>query len=173
MVHNMSLLTILTGTPVWVWILLVFLIARGINALNDREMEVKRLFLLPLIFLFWGGSGVINELAFPHWGMVSMLAGLLIGGSVGWLLWRSGPRLKIKEGTDLIIRPGTPLTLIFIIVAFATKFALIFFLNVEPDLKYAFNFNLMFGLLSGIIDGVFWGGTLNLYFTPRQAEKGI
>jgi len=116
---------------------------------------------------------VINELAFPHWGMVSMLAGLLIGGSVGWLLWRSGPRLRIKEGTDLIIRPGTPLTLIFIIVAFATKFALIFFLNVEPDLKYAFNFNLMFGLLSGIIDGVFWGGTLNLYFTPRQAEKGI
>lgn len=168
MVLNMSLLNILTGTPLWVWILLVFLIVRGINALNDREMEVKRLFLLPLIFLFWGGSGVINELAFPRWGGVSMLAGLIIGGSVGWLLWRATPRLKIKEGTDLIIRPGTPLTLIFIIIAFATKFVLIFLLNAESDFKYAFNFNLVFGLLSGIIDGVFWGGTLNLYISFRK-----
>lgn len=168
MVNNMSLLNILTGTPLWVWILLIFLIVRGINALNDREMEVKRLFLLPLIFLFWGGSGVINELAFPRWGGISMLAGLIIGGSVGWLLWRTTPRLKIKEGTNLIIRPGTPLTLIFIIIAFATKFTLIFFLNVEPDLKNVLNFNLVFGLLTGIIDGVFFGGTLNLYMTFRK-----
>ncbi|WP_240783034.1 hypothetical protein [Escherichia sp. E2562] len=97
-----------------------------------------------------------------------MLAGLIIGGSVGWLLWRTTPRLKIKEGTNLIIRPGTPLTLIFIIIAFATKFTLIFFLNVEPDLKNVLNFNLVFGLLTGIIDGVFFGGTLNLYMTFRK-----
>lgn len=167
MVHNMPLLNILTGTPIWVWILLIFLIARGINALNDREMDVKRLFLLPLIFLFWAGSSVINELAFLRYGLVSMLVGLCIGGSVGWLLWRTGPRLKFKEGTDLIIRPGTPLTLIFILIAFVTKFTLIFFLNVEPALKYSFDFQLIFGLLSGIIDGVFWGGTLNLYLTSK------
>ena len=169
----MSLLNILAGTPVWVWILFVFLIARGVNALKDREMDVKRLFLLPLIFLFWGGSGVINELAFPHWGLASMLTGLIVGGGVGWLLWRTTPRLKIKEGTDLIIRPGTPLTLVFIVIAFVTKFFLILFLNVVPGLKYNFDFNILFGLLSGVIDGVFWGGTLNLYLTSRQVRKGI
>lgn len=53
MVHNMSLFNILTGTPLWVWILLIFLITMGIGALKDREMGVNRLFLLPLIFLFW------------------------------------------------------------------------------------------------------------------------
>lgn len=52
MEHNMSLFNILTGTPLWVWILLIFLIAWGIIALKDREMGVYRLFLLPLVFLF-------------------------------------------------------------------------------------------------------------------------
>ncbi|MBX4336537.1 DUF6622 family protein [Bartonella raoultii] len=164
----MSLFNILTGTPLWAWILLIFLITRGISALKDREMKVNRLFLLPLIFLFLGASDVINKLAFQGWGAISMLAGLMIGIGVGWLLWRTTPRLKIKEGTDLIIRPGTPLTLIFILIAFFIKFTLIVFLKVEPDLKYAFDFNLLFGLLSGFTDGVLWGGTLNLYRTFRK-----
>ncbi|WP_246257343.1 hypothetical protein [Bartonella gabonensis] len=136
--------------------------------MKDREIGVSRLFLLPLIFLFLGGSDVINKLVFPRWGAFSMLAGLIIGVGVGWLLWRATPRLKIKEGTDLIIRPGTPLTLIFILIAFVIKFTLIVFLKVEPDLKYAFNFNLLFGLLNGFTAGVFWGSTLNLYRTFRK-----
>ncbi|WP_254492857.1 hypothetical protein [Bartonella sp. B1099] len=115
-----------------------------------------------------GGSDVINQLAFPRWGAFSMLAGLMIGIGVGWLLWRATPRLKIKEGTDLIIRPGTPLTLIFILITFVIKFTLIVFLNVKPDLKHAFDFNLLFGLLNGFTDGVFWGGTLNLYRAFRK-----
>ncbi|WP_208438568.1 hypothetical protein [Bartonella grahamii] len=164
----MSLFNILTGTPLWAWILLIFLIARGIIALKDREMKVNRLFLLPLVFLFLGASDVIKELAFRGWGAIAMLGGLMIGFGVGWLLWRATPRLKIKEGTDLIIRHGTPLTLIFILIAFVIKFILIVFLNIEPDLKYVFDFNLLFGLLSGFTDGVFWGGTLNLYIAFRK-----
>ncbi|WP_375666894.1 hypothetical protein [Bartonella sp. CL26QHWL] len=164
----MSLFNILTGTPLWAWILLIFLIARGIIALKDRETKVYRLFLLPLVFLFLGASDVINQLAFPRWGAIAMLAGLMIGFGVGWLLWRATARLKIKEGTDLIIRHGTPLTLIFILIAFVIKFTLIVFLKIEPDLKYAFDFNLLFGLLSGFTGGVLWGGTLNLYITFRK-----
>ncbi len=168
MEHNMSLFNILTGTPLWAWILLIFLIARGIIALKDRETKVYRLFLLPLVFLFLGASDVINQLAFPRWGAIAMLAGLMIGFGVGWLLWRATARLKIKEGTDFIILPGTPLTLTFILIAFVIKFTLIVFLKVVPDLKYAFDFNLLFGLLSGFTDGVLWGGTLNLYIAFRK-----
>ncbi|EJF78237.1 hypothetical protein [Bartonella birtlesii] len=164
----MSLSNIMTGTPKWAWILLIFLIVRGIIALKDREVKVYRLFLLPLVFLFLGVSDVIKELAFPVWGAIAMFGGLMIGVGVGWLLWHAIPRLKIKQGTDLIILPGTPLTLTFILIAFVIKFILIVFLKVEPDLKYAFDFNLLFGLLSGLTDGVFWGGTLNLYITFRK-----
>ncbi len=89
---------------------------------------------------------------------------------VGWVLWSTGPRLKVKEGTDLIIRPRSPLTLIFIIIAFATKFTLVVFRKVDPILKDALNFNLVFGLLTGIICGVFWGGMLNLSLTSKFSK---
>jgi hypothetical protein len=166
----MLLIGVIKGTPAWVWILFVFLMLRGIKALSDREMEVKRLFLLPLVFLFWGGYSVINELHFPLWGLASMLVGLIVGFGIGWIIWRSGPRLKQKVGTNLIVRAGTPLTLIFIIIAFGVKYILVAMLSIHSKLAISFDYNLIFGFLSGVIDGIFWGGTLNLYFTPRQTD---
>lgn len=168
---NMLVVGILKGTPLWVWILFVFLILRGIKALNDREMEVNRLFLLPLVFFFWGGTEVVNELLFPQWGMAAMGLGLLVGSLIGWMLWRNTPRLKFIKGTTLIIRPGTSLTLIFIVITFVIKFVMIVCLNMSPDFRPSFFFNLMFGALSGLIDGIFWGGTLNLYFSKREYIK--
>lgn len=74
--------------PVWVWILLVFLIQRGINALSDREMRIERLFLLPLLFLVWGVYSVIHETANTGIALAVMLVGLIIGMAAGWGLWR-------------------------------------------------------------------------------------
>ncbi|UTO28753.1 hypothetical protein [Bartonella harrusi] len=51
---------------------------------------------------------------------------------------------------------------------FFHQIPLIVFLNVEHDLKYAFDFKLLFGFLSGFTGGVLWGGTLNLYITFRK-----
>ncbi|WP_074373285.1 DUF6622 family protein [Vibrio spartinae] len=164
----MTVLSILEGTPMWVWILFVFLLLRGVIALHDREMEIKRLFLLPVVFLFWGGAGVVNELHFPNIGLVCSAIGLLSGGAVGWMLWRRTPRLKFITGTALVIRPGTTLTLIFILIAFLTKFVLTACLSIFPEYSLSLNFNLIYGFLCGVIDGVFWGGTLNLYFSRRE-----
>ncbi|WP_338861107.1 DUF6622 family protein [Xenorhabdus griffiniae] len=57
----MSILAIIKGTPIWVWILFVFLIKRGINALYDREMRIDRLFFMPVLFLIWAIYSVLNE----------------------------------------------------------------------------------------------------------------
>lgn len=53
-------------TLIWVWIWLVFLIKRGSTAISDPEMRIERLFLLPRM--------------------------LAVG--IGWMLWRSQPRLR-------------------------------------------------------------------------------
>lgn len=42
----------LRDTPVWVWILLAFLIRRGFAALYDREMKIGRLFFSRYFFLY-------------------------------------------------------------------------------------------------------------------------
>ncbi|WP_230328659.1 hypothetical protein [Salmonella enterica] len=57
----MDIALFLRDTPVWVWILLAFLLRRGFAALYDREMTTGRLFFLPMLFLVWGAYGVITE----------------------------------------------------------------------------------------------------------------
>ncbi|AYA39660.1 hypothetical protein HZS38_03170 [Xenorhabdus nematophila] len=161
----MSLTSILKDTSVWVWILLVFLIMRGIKALSDREIRVERLFLLPLVFLVWGVYGVLYQTYFSDLSLMMMGLGLIIGIAFGWALWKSQPRLKEKEGSPLIIRPGTPLTLVLIVITFMSKFILSAMLSIYPVLLHSLNYNLLFGLVTGILDGVFWGATLNLFIT--------
>ncbi|MEV3836020.1 DUF6622 family protein [Aeromonas allosaccharophila] len=166
----MFILNVVTETPLWVWILFSFLITIGINALRDREMNIRGLFIMPLFFLLWGGISVIDELAFSFWGLVAMSVGLLLGYGAVWSLSRGGRQLKSKEGSHLIIWPGTPWIIIFVIITFITKYTLNAFLNIEPELKLSLWFNIVFGVLSGLINGVLWGRTLNLYLTYRQAN---
>jgi len=167
----MFILNVVTETPLWVWILFAFLITIGINALRDREMNIRGLFIMPLFFLLWGGISVIDELAFSFWGLAVMSLGFLLGCGTGWCLSSSGPQLKRKEGTNLIIWPGTPWVIVFVIITFIIKYTLNVFLNIAPELISSLWFNVIFGVLNGVISGVLWGRTLNLYFNYRQANS--
>ncbi len=165
---DMLLLQIVTETPIWVWILFAFLITTGINALSDRETNIEGLFIMPLFFLLWGGFTVIDNLAFLFWGFASMMSGVIAGSYIGWCHFSDGPQLKRKEGTHLIIWPGTSWALVFVIITFIIMYALNAFLNMEPYLRFSLWFNIIFGVSSGLISGVLWGRTVNLYLTYRK-----
>lgn len=120
----MDIALIFRETPVWVWILLAFLLRRGFAALYDREMTTGRLFFLPMLFLFWGAYGVITETALAGISLTMLTAGLLAGILFGYRLWRSQPPLKNTDNPGMIIRAGTPLTLVVIVSAFYLKFIL-------------------------------------------------
>lgn len=167
----MLILNVVTETPLWVWILFSFLVGIGINALRDREMSIRGLFIMPLFFLLWGGISVIDELTFLYWGLVAMSVGGLLGYGAGWWLSSSGPQLKRKEGTNLIIWPGSRWLIVFVIITFITKYTLNVILSIEPELMSSLRFNVVFGVLSGFISGLLWGRTLNLYLTYRQANS--
>ncbi|CDM91081.1 DUF6622 family protein [Xenorhabdus bovienii] len=158
-------ITIIKDTPIWVWILLVFLVIRGVKALSNREMSIGRIFLLPTVFLVWGIHSVLTETYFSNLSLVMMGIGLIFGTTIGWILWRSQPRLRKKTNSNLIIRPGTPLTLIVIMITFVSKFIMTALLSIYPILLHSLHYNLLFGLLSGLLDGIFWGGTLNLFIS--------
>lgn len=113
------------------------------------------------------------DLVFSLWGLATMLVGLVIGCGCGWCIWRRGPQLKSKEGSDLIIWPGTPWIMIFVTIAFIIKYVLNASLGIEPELRGTLYFNIICGLLNGLISGVLWGRTLNLYFTFRKTKKYV
>lgn len=166
----MLILNVVTETPLWVWILFFFLVGIGINALRDREISIRGLFIMPLFFLLWGGISVIDELTFSYWGLVAMSVGGLLGYGTGWWLSSSGLQLKRKEGINLIIWPGSRWLIVFVIITFITKYTLNVILSIEPELMSSWRFNVIFGVLSGFISGLLWGRTLNLYLTYRQAN---
>ncbi|WP_340620615.1 DUF6622 family protein [Xenorhabdus siamensis] len=162
---------IIKDTPIWVWILLIFLIMRGINALSDREMSIERIFLLPTVFLFWGSHSVLTETYFSYLSFIMMITGLVSGITIGWILWRSQPRLREKPESTLIIRPGTPLTLIMISITFVSKFIMTTLLSISPMFLHSLYYNLLFGLVSGLLDGIFWGGAMNLFISWYKNKK--
>ncbi|WP_246432490.1 MULTISPECIES: DUF6622 family protein [Xenorhabdus] len=161
---------VIKNTPVWVWVLLVFLVFRGIKALDDREMHPSRLFLLPILFFIWAVYSVLHETVFQVSALLALIVGILAGIAIGWKLWNSQPRLRQKPESDLIIRQGTPLTLILILIIFCVKFILSAMIAIHPLLMHSLSFNLLFGFVGGLSDGIFWGGMLNL-FVPYYKDK--
>ncbi|ELC6383289.1 hypothetical protein Q8V88_003988 [Enterobacter hormaechei] len=160
----------LKDTPVWVWILLAFLLRRGFAALYDREMTTGRLFFLPVLFLVWGVYGVITETKLAGVSLTMMAAGLLAGTAIGYKLWRSQPPLRNSDNPGMIIRAGTPLTLGLIVIAFCMKFIPTSAIYLQPGLGSSASFCMLFGGVTGLVDGVFWGGTLRL-FIPWYSKR--
>ncbi|HGU9824237.1 TPA: DUF6622 family protein [Enterobacter cancerogenus] len=159
----MNLSEFFKHTPVWVWIQLAFLLRRGFAALYDREMTTGRLFFLPVLFLIWGGYGMITETERAGLSLSMMIAGILAGASLGYWMWRSQPPLRDSVSPGRVIRAGTPMTLGLIVVAFCTKFILTSAIYLQPELAASVSFCILMGGITGLIDGVFWGGTLRIF----------
>ena len=166
----MSIAQLVKNTPIWVWVLLISLLCRGIIALFDREMRPGRIFLLPVLFLIWGIYSVVHETYCPSLSLIMMLAGTLVGAVAGWMMWWSQPPLRRSATPGLVVRSGTPLTLGIIIVAFSLKFILTSVPYLRPELGETRAFCIIFGLLTGFVDGIFWGGTLRL-FVPWYRKR--
>lgn len=169
----MSSIQFFKDTPVWVWVLLIFLLRRGFTALFDREMRPGRLFFLPVLFLIWGIYSVSNETLHPGLSLITMGFGVLAGVFVGYILWWSQPPLRNSDNSGFIVRSGTPLTLGMIIVAFSLKYALISTTYLQPSLREDLTFCIVFGLITGLVDGVFWGGTLRLFMPWYKHQRNV
>ncbi|WP_246769666.1 hypothetical protein [Escherichia sp. E2593] len=99
-----------------------------------------------------------------------MAAGLLAGTALGYRLWRLQPPLRDSDNPGMIIRAGTPLTLGLIVITFCMKFILTSAIYLQPGLRSSASFCMLFGGVTGLIDGVFWGGTLSL-FIPWYSRR--
>lgn len=69
-----------------------------------------------------------------------------------------------------IIRPGSVLPLIFMVVAFIAKYVLSVSVVLQPMLMESLTFNLTHGLISGLTAGVFWGNML-VVFIPWYRSR--
>ena len=123
------------AAPVWVWPLLVALIALGISRMRDREMPVWRLMLLPAIL---AGSSVLTALIgglsgqLTSSGLAAMGIGLGLGMAAGWMSLRAVVVTRLA-GNRVLIR-GEAVSLIAILAIFASRFAAGAMTALAPDL---------------------------------------
>ena len=153
----MSFLTVIQHTPVWVWLLFAFLLLRGIRALKPREASTLRMFVLPIIFFAWSGYGIFTGLHRLPVALGGFTAALIIGVMTGWLIAQQLQPAIFVRTTSLIYRPGTPWILFLVLAGFASKYALSVAIATHPALAFDTDFNGLYGLTSGLVDGIFWG----------------
>ncbi|SOE13428.1 uncharacterized membrane protein [Hoeflea halophila] len=122
---------IVTAAPVWVWPLLIALIALGVSRMRDRVLPVWRLMLLPALLMVAMLLPVLTG-GIDASGLSAMAAGLGLGLAAGFMTMRSAVATRL-EGNRVLVR-GEVISLLALLAIFAFRFAAGAIAAVAPDL---------------------------------------
>ena len=154
------------GAPIWIWPLLLLLIALGLHCSRRREMSILPYFLMPLIALTNVPTLLAQqsaELAFMSWG-VAYLCG--IGGGFWvqgrWIVARRGLRAEVA---------GEWLSLTVMMLLFWANFVNGILAAVLSELTEGLAYQILFPGLLGLASGSFLGRPLRLATWPSSTPS--
>lgn len=154
------LIQILKHTPVWVWAILAVVIALGLSQARTRRVGLRRVTLLPLVFIGFSLSGVIGT--FGHGlALVEWLAGAVIAERVlGNLIAVRGAEWSASTQQFTVPASFVPLTLI--VGVFLLKYAVIVALTLHPERAHDTAFTCVCAVAYGGVAGLFWARARSL-----------
>lgn len=162
---------IFIGTPLWVWILLFFLIKRGIAISQERPINLSKMFLVPMIFMIWGFDKMITKFSHLGYCLISYTIFILLGILIGYLLYQKYQTFFEKE--TVIFRKKCYLPLIIILINFFVKY----FLNVTLGISLSFydniSFNIIYSAINGLSVGLFFGGIFYTFYIQSKLNNLI
>lgn len=149
---------IVTHTPVYVWAILAFLVARGMIASRDRDVAVRKLWIIPAVMLALSLQDIAAKFGT---GMLPLAAWAAGAAAATLLVLRSG-RVRVAPGG----RPGSvrvagswaPMALMMAV--FCTKYAASVAVAVLPHVRQDPVFAAAVCVLFGVINGCFLGRLL-------------
>ncbi|WP_315074858.1 DUF6622 family protein [uncultured Clostridium sp.] len=159
---------VISGTPFYVWILLIFLLKRGLNSAKDGEVSFPKMFIVPLIFMVWGLEKLFTGFSYLNIAMIFYIIFMCFGLLISYFLYSRYRKLYIKD--DSLYKTGTYLPLIFVIVNFFVKYLLGVALSINPSLYSTLYFSTLYSLLCGFSVGLFIGGILQAYTASSQLK---
>ena len=118
---NVSIAQILSGTPIWVFILLAYLIWVGAKRLRPGVRELSKIGITPAIFIVWGLIGLFQRpgdfsTVLAHWAV-----GALLGTALGLAV---GIPMQVDRPRRLVLLPGSFLPLLRVLVIFGAHYVL-------------------------------------------------
>jgi len=161
----------LADTPVWVYVLFVFLLLRGIKARQPATVTLERLTLIPLIFIVWD---LYDLVIYRHLtpGIVALwVAGLLAGGVLGFWLIRP-ERVSRATLPRAINRQADYSALPLMMIAFAIKYVFGVLTAVSPQTMQQPAVSAAAVIAGSIFAGSFIGKFtryVQCYFSPARS----
>ena len=157
---------ILANTPIWVFVLLAYLIWQGSQAMRPRTRPIWRMLIVPLVFLLMGLSRLLTARDSGIEPLLAWFAGALL---FGWLALSRPPQLlAVDRKTRTVTRPGSIVPLVRNITVFVLQYAVAVAtaMKLEPHAAVA----IVGHAVSGASAGYFSGWTVALLRRYRSFD---
>jgi hypothetical protein len=146
----------ISQTPVWAWVLLAYLIVRGIKARRPAKTSLLKLAIIPAIFTAWGIADLVRIYGLGVETSGLWVAGIALGMVIGWHLLAHA-YIRADRVAGVISRPADFTLLPLLLITFAVKYMFGVIAAISPDLLHHMGFRLADLLLSGAFTGIFIG----------------
>lgn len=151
---------ILSHTPIWVWIILIILIKRGIALQIDSPVSIAKGAIMPAIFILWGLNTIVTQFHYPLYLIVVYCLCLGCSAYTSLYIYRN-KRFYVQN--SVLMQSGSNIPLSIMMSNFCIKYCLNVLLSMQPSLYSVFGFNIIYGIISGFTVGLFFGGLIKSY----------
>ena len=152
-----QILQILSNTPIWVYILFIFLIKIGIKASKPSEVSLLKISILPVIFTYLSFHSLITQTSVSLSNITILIISLL-AGILGGILQSKKIGYSYNSEIRKIESPGSWTTLILILIIFVTKFYFGYMIAAHPSILITNHmFDVSYIFICGICSGLFIG----------------
>lgn len=140
------------NTPIYVWIILVFLLYYGGIQSKTRQIHLARFFIAPVLFLGLTIQMMLSAVS-PMLAYFGLIVGIVVGLLLGYVLWKQNPLLIQQNGQWYQKGSYIPLGLYLFIFIF--RYIISVALHIGTGIIQTDEFNLFIGLPTGFALGVF------------------
>ncbi|WP_382152379.1 DUF6622 family protein [Hydrogenophaga sp. ANAO-22] len=172
--HPEAVVPVLRQTPLWVWGLLVALLALGASQLRERSAGLARVSLMPLAMTLFSVSGTVSAFgATPHLALA--ISAWLIAAVLTFALVARGRAdgAQYDPARRLYRLPGSAVPLGLIVGIFLVKYVVGVDLTMAPQLVRDTPYVLSVAALYGAFTGVFIGRAARLWRLAVRPGKAL
>lgn len=146
---------IVTHTPTYVWVILAFLVYRGVIALHTREVELKKLYIIPIVMLVLSLMDIRAKFGLDGIGFATWI--VTAGATLALLVQFGAPRIAPTATPGHVIVRGSAWPLALMMAIFVTKYVASVILAMQPQLHQSVPFTVAVCALFGLFSGYFIG----------------
>jgi hypothetical protein len=162
------LTAIITHTPLWVWGIFAYLIYRGILASQDRNLNISRIYIMPLIMLGLSVQGMLHAFSGNTWVWIWSIATLL---SAGMAYRLSKPaNIQVLPEPEMVRVRGSWMPMTLMMAIFITKYVVGATVAMHPEVASKAQFVWIVCAIYGVFNGMFLGPMLAMLVQYRRQK---